>query len=247
MLGLVLELNSVKKHVLAVAATLATVVLTLADTCPVTLDPAVRPLEPVLRSNFWLVTHVMTITLSYAAFAIALGIANVTLGHYLLGSTNLPAIRSLSRVTYKAIQTGVLLLSAGIILGGIWADHSWGRFWGWDPKEVWALVTLLGYLALLHARFAGWIGHRGLAALSVACFSLVVMAWYGVNFVLGAGKHSYGFGGGGQGYVYAAVALQLLFVGVVLARTWSSNAETLAEPGGIATCEPVANGAISAM
>jgi len=219
--GALFELIYRKRFILAAASTVATVVLVLADNCPLLLDPSVRPLEPVLRSNFWLVTHVMTITLSYAALALALGIANITLGYYLLGVDHPAAIGALSRFTYKAIQLGVLLLSAGIILGGVWADYSWGRFWGWDPKEVWALIALLGYLAVLHARYAGWVGHRGLAALSVGCFTLVVMAWYGVNFVLGAGLHSYGFGGGGQGYVYSAVVLQLLYVGAALWRTTS--------------------------
>jgi ABC-type transport system involved in cytochrome c biogenesis permease subunit len=161
----------------------------------------------------------MTITLSYAAFALALGIGNITLGYYAVGSTNQNAISSLTRFNYKAIQVGVLLLAAGTILGGVWADYSWGRFWGWDPKEVWALVALLGYLAVLHARYAGWVGQLGLAALSVICFSLVVMAWYGVNFVLGAGLHSYGFGGGGQPYIFSAIVVQMLFVGVATMRS----------------------------
>jgi cytochrome c-type biogenesis protein CcsB len=228
-LGLILELTYGKKYILTAAATMTTLVLLLADNCPLILDPSVRPLEPVLRSNFWLVTHVMTITLSYAAFALALGIGNITLGYYLLGSNNEAVIRTLSQFTYQALQIGVWLLAAGIILGGVWADYSWGRFWGWDPKEVWALVALLSYLAVLHARFAGWVGHRGLAALSVACFSLVIMAWYGVNFVLGAGLHSYGFGGGGQGYVFSAVAIQLLYVAVALLRSANWSAESLTE------------------
>ena len=210
--GLVFELIYRKQYILTAAAAVATVALILADNCPAALDPSLRPLQPVLRSNFWLVTHVMTITLSYAAFALALGIANITLGYYLVGSPSHSTISSLTRFTYKAIQVGVLLLAAGTILGGVWADYSWGRFWGWDPKEVWALVALLGYLAVLHARYAGWVRSFGLAALSVLCFSLVVMAWYGVNFVLGAGLHSYGFGGGGQAYVFSVVAVQMLYV-----------------------------------
>jgi cytochrome c-type biogenesis protein CcsB len=217
--GMIFELIYRKRYILTAAAAVSTLALILADDCPMILDPSVRPLEPVLRSNFWLVTHVMTITLSYAAFALALGIANITLGYYLFHSSNWGTITALSRFTYKAIQVGVLLLAAGIILGGVWADYSWGRFWGWDPKEVWALVALLGYLCVLHARFAGWVGHRGLATLSVVCFSLVVTAWYGVNFVLGAGLHSYGFGGGGKGLVFLAVVLELLFAGVSLASS----------------------------
>jgi cytochrome c-type biogenesis protein CcsB len=226
--GLVLEIIYRQKFILTAAAAVATVGLILADNCPTVLDPALQPLQPVLRSNFWLVTHVMTITLSYAAFALAMGIATITLGYYFARSTNHATIGALSRFTYKAIQIGVLLLATGTILGGVWADYSWGRFWGWDPKEVWALIALLGYLAVLHARFAGWVGHRGLAALSVTCFALVIMAWYGVNFVLGAGLHSYGFGAGGTGYVLTALFAQFLFVIAALIRSHVGEAATTA-------------------
>lgn len=215
--GLVFEAIYRSRYIMAAAAAVTTVALILADNCPAILDPSLKPLQPVLRSNFWLVTHVMTITLSYAAFALALGVGNITLGYYLAPSRKPEIIAALTRFTYKALQVGVLLLAAGTILGGVWADYSWGRFWGWDPKEVWALIALLGYLAVLHARYVGWVNELGLAALSVVCFALVVMAWYGVNFVLGAGLHSYGFGGGGQGYVYSAMALQLLYVAVAVA------------------------------
>ncbi len=195
----------------------------------------------MLRNNFWLVTHVMTITLSYAAFALALGIANITLGYYLVRSGTGETIAALSRFTYQALQVGVLLLAAGTILGGVWADYSWGRFWGWDPKEVWALIALLGYLAVLHARYVGWVGHFGLAALSVACFSLVVVAWYGVNFVMGAGLHSYGFGGGGEGYVGSVLAAQFLYVALAALR-WR-NMPNLS-PEGARTYQPRASGAV---
>lgn len=214
------------QYVLAAASAVSTVALILADNCPAVLDPSLQPLAPVLRSNFWLVTHVMSITLSYAAFALALGIGNITLGYYLVGSRREDTIAALTRFTYRALQVGVLLLAAGTILGGVWADYAWGRFWGWDPKEVWALIALLGYLAVLHARYVGWVGSLGLAALSVLCFSLVVMAWYGVNFVLGAGLHSYGFGGGGQTLVLSAIAAQCLYVAVavLVARARSTPA-----------------------
>jgi ABC-type transport system involved in cytochrome c biogenesis permease subunit len=109
-------------------------------------------------------------------------------------------VKPLSNFVYRAMQVGVLLIAAGTILGGVWADYSWGRFWGWDPKEVWALITLLVYLVPLHGRFAGWVSTFGLVAASVVCFLSVIMAWYGVNFVLGVGLHSYGFvEGGSQG------------------------------------------------
>jgi ABC-type transport system involved in cytochrome c biogenesis permease subunit len=107
-------------------------------------------------------------------------------------------IKPLSNFIYRAMQVGVLLIAAGTILGGVWADYSWGRFWGWDPKEVWALITLLVYLIPLHGRFAGWVNTFGLIVASVVCYLSVVMAWYGVNFVLGVGLHSYGFTEGGS-------------------------------------------------
>ena len=111
-------------------------------------------------------------------------------------------VKPLSNFIYRAMQVGVLLVAAGTILGGVWADYSWGRFWGWDPKEVWALITLLVYLIPLHGRFAGWVNTFGLVVASVVCFLSVLMAWYGVNSVLGVGLHAYGFvEGGSQGIV----------------------------------------------
>lgn len=121
-------------------------------------------------------------------------------------------IKPLSNFIYRTMQVGVLLIAAGTILGGVWADYSWGRFWGWDPKEVWALITLLVYLIPLHGRFAGWINTFALVASSVFCSMSVIMAWYGVNFVLGVGLHSYGFvEGGGQLSVFAALCGVLAF------------------------------------
>ena len=218
-IGLILELIYRKRFIAVAAAAVSTVALVLADNCPSVLDSSLQPLQPVLRNNFWLVTHVMTITLSYAAFALAMGIANITLGYFLVRSENRPAIEALSRFTYRALQVGVVLLATGTFLGGMWAAYSWGRFWGWDPKEVWALIALLGYLAVLHSRFAGWVKHRGLAALAVSCFALVIVAWYGVNFVLGAGLHSYGFGGGGKAFMGSLIGAQALYVAVALWRS----------------------------
>jgi ABC-type transport system involved in cytochrome c biogenesis permease subunit len=123
-------------------------------------------------------------------------------------------IKPLSTFIYRTMQVGVLLIAAGTILGGVWADYSWGRFWGWDPKEVWALITLLVYLIPLHGRFAGWVNTFGLVMASVACFLSVIMAWYGVNFVLGVGLHSYGFIKGGSQGVVGAVVLAVLAVAV---------------------------------
>ena len=85
------------------------------------------------------------------------------------------------------------MLASGVILGGVWANASWGRYWGWDPKETWALITLLWYLALLHGRFAGWIHGIGTALMTIAGFFLLLMTYYGVSFYL-VGLHSYAGG-----------------------------------------------------
>lgn len=204
---------SYQRAIIPAAASVFTVVaLVLADTLPSVLDPSIQPLEPVLRSNFWLTIHVLTITLGYAAFALSLCLGNVVLGHYLFRPKQTETIQYASLYMYRAMQIGVVLLAAGTILGGVWADYSWGRFWGWDPKEVWALIALLLYLAVLHGRFAGWLYGFGFAATTVLSFMGVLMAWYGVNFVLGAGLHSYGFGSGGTGYAVAYLIVQIAFI-----------------------------------
>lgn len=199
------------------AAIVATFSLILCDLSSHVLDGSISPLEPVLRDNFWLITHVLIITLSYAAFFLAFVIGDLALVYFLKGEERYKEkIKQASMAMYRSIQIGVVLLAAGTILGGIWADYSWGRFWGWDPKETWALIALLGYIAILHGRLAGWLKDFGLAVTSVLCFSLVIMAWYGVNFVLGAGFHTYGFGAGGVEYVSAFVALHILYVVFVI-------------------------------
>jgi cytochrome c-type biogenesis protein CcsB len=197
---------------LATACTVATLCLIAADSAPAIMDPGIHPLVPVLRSNYWLTIHVLTITLGYAAFALSLGLGNVTLFQYLRGKPQQAKVQALNQLTYRAIQFGTVLLAAGTILGGIWADYSWGRFWGWDPKETWALIALLAYLAILHARYAGLVNQFTFAAWTVMSFLGVLMAWYGVNFVLGVGLHSYGFSQGGTATVVAFTVIQISYV-----------------------------------
>lgn len=191
----------------------------------------IEPLQPVLRDNFWLLIHVLTIVASYAAGALAWGLGTIALVYYLFGTYRAPTTSALSAAhrpaagataravsyrapaecdalagfVYKAIQVAVVLLAAGTILGALWADVAWGRFWGWDPKEVWALISFLVYLAILHGRYAGLFGNFGLVVGSALGASAIIMSWYGVNFVLGVGLHSYGFGSGGQWQVFASM------------------------------------------
>ena len=207
-----LEFRTLKGEYLKAAAAGATVCLILADLLPTVLDPSIHPLTPVLRSNFWLTIHVLCITLGYAAFLLSLGLGHMVLWKSALRKDSTEQLNSLHEAVYRAIQIGVLFLAAGTILGGVWANYSWGRFWGWDPKEVWALIALLGYLAILHGRYAGWLRNFGVSAWSVLAFQGVLMAWYGVNYVLGAGLHSYGFGSGGGRYVAVFSFFEVAFV-----------------------------------
>lgn len=208
------------KFLMLGGAMVATLCMIVADNAPVILDDSIQPLEAVLRSNYWLTIHVLTITVSYAAFFLAMALGDIGLVYYLRGEKKFAAeIKSIAESVYRAMQIGLAFLIPGIILGGIWADYSWGRFWGWDPKETWALIAALGYLAVLHGRLVGLVRDFGIIVSGVATFSLVIMAWYGVNFVLGAGLHSYGFGAGGVEYVSAFVLAHfILIIYVALVR-----------------------------
>jgi cytochrome c-type biogenesis protein CcsB len=197
----------------------ASLLLLLVHQMPIAMPARLDPLVPVLRDNFWLTIHVLTITLSYSAFALAMVFGHIILGRAILWPARVREDAQIHFWLYRVLQIGILLLAAGTILGGVWANYSWGRFWGWDPKETWALIALLCYIFALHGRLAGWWSRFGLAVASVLCFMAILMAWYGVNFVLGAGLHSYGFGIGGEGYVATFVILDALFVAAALLRT----------------------------
>ena len=214
--SMIFEAIQKRFFILLSGTSVAVLCLIVASQAPAILDSSLQPLEPVLRSNLWLSIHVLTITISYSAFFLAFALGDVGLFQFLKGeSAQSQRVKEIQQAIYRAIQIGVVLLATGIIMGGVWADYSWGRFWGWDPKETWALIALLGYIAILHGRLAGWLREFGFVASAVISFSLVMMAWYGVNYVLGAGLHSYGFGAGGVQYVASFVLLHFIYVGYV--------------------------------
>ena len=215
--AVILEWKKKRGMILICAALVSVLCLMVSDLAPVVLNDSMKPLEPVLRDNFWLLTHVIIIVSSYGAFFLSFILADVVLFHFLCGEKKRrQQIKEGVNAIYRSIQVGFVLLMAGTILGGVWADYSWGRFWGWDPKETWAFIALMGYLAVLHGRLAGWLRDFGVAAGALLSFSLILMAWYGVNFVLGAGLHSYGFGSGGVEWVSGFVALHFLYLGYVM-------------------------------
>jgi ABC-type transport system involved in cytochrome c biogenesis permease subunit len=168
--------------------------------------------------------------LGYAAFTLAMGIGHLNLGLYFFRPREAVLFKNLSLFLYRALQVGTLFLAVGTLLGGVWASYSWGRFWGWDPKETWALIALLGYLAVLHGRFVGWFKDFGMAVGSLLGFLLVLMAWYGVNFVLGTGLHSYGFGSGGYTYVGGFVAFEVAVIALAAFRYRAQAAKPKTAP-----------------
>ncbi|MBI3324805.1 MAG: cytochrome c biogenesis protein CcsA, partial [Candidatus Omnitrophica bacterium] len=173
------------------ASVLAAIMLALADRVP--LDSSISPVVAVLHSNLWLTVHVLTIVASYGALALATVFAHLEAVFHLLRRAHRPAPVLLNTLLYRVIQVGVVLLAAGIMLGAVWANASWGRYWGWDPKETWALITLLWFLAVLHGRSAGWLEGAGMALATIGGFFLLLMTYYGVSFYL-VGLHSYAGG-----------------------------------------------------
>ncbi|WP_020494099.1 cytochrome c biogenesis protein [Verrucomicrobium sp. 3C] len=224
--ALLLEAVYRSRYLLLAAMPIAVLCLLFVQTQPLIFDPSLQPLVPVLRNNFWLTVHVLSVTLSYAAFGLALGLGDLYLWRWLRRHADGKRVDPvLTLYIYRCLQIGVFFLAAGVVLGAVWANYSWGRFWDWDPKETWALVSLLCYLALLHGRIAGWWGEFGLAVGAVLCFLSVLMAWYGVNFVLGKGLHSYGFGSGAVGPVAGFALVQLLFALWCLWTGWKRRAD----------------------
>ena len=172
------------------------------------------PLVAVLNSNFWLTIHVITITLGYSAGLLS---AFLSCGYLLLRGLRLDGgdkelRRALTRAVYGMLCLTLFLSLVGTVLGGIWANYSWGRFWGWDPKENGALLIVLWTLAILHARLGGFIKEWGIHFAAVFTAIVVTFSWWGVNF-LGVGLHNYGFTAGKDTlyYFYAFILLILAF------------------------------------
>ena len=168
------------------------------------LNSGIEPLVPALQSN-WLLYHVITCFLGYAAFAVACGISIMylikakvegdTVSNVSAGSVigMFPSIRILDDLNYKAIMIGFPLLTLGIVTGAAWANYAWGTYWSWDPKETWSLIVWFVYAAFLHARITrGWVGKRA-AWLSIIGFAATIFCYLGVNLFL-SGLHSYGGG-----------------------------------------------------
>jgi ABC-type transport system involved in cytochrome c biogenesis permease subunit len=194
-LGFFVEFTSRNRIAVSVAALLGTFGMFFAwkyeaseavDTMPAVIA--------VLDTNFWLATHVTTIIAGYGAGLFAAALAHVYFIFHvpLFKKNNSRTLRNLTSSIYGVMTFSLVFTLIGTVLGGVWAAQSWGRFWGWDPKENGALMIVLWILAILHARRGGYIKARGLAVSALLLGMIVVFAWWGVN-ALGVGLHSYGF------------------------------------------------------
>ena len=164
----------------------------------------------VLNSNFWLTIHIVTIATGYAAFFISGLLGHVYLIQRATGTANKTARITLQTVSLFLIL-GLAFTVAGTVLGGMWADQAWGRFWGWDPKENGALVLVLWGTAVIHARKTNLIGPKMTAAGAIMSIPLIMLTWIGVN-LLGVGLHSYGFTYSGARLLAAVFVLETLFL-----------------------------------
>ena len=146
-----------------------------------------------LNSNFWLATHVTTITIGYGASLMAGCVGHLYLIQEIRG-VNSASLKSIFNNLFGITLLALFFTLFGTILGGIWADQSWGRFWGWDPKETWALISIIIYTAVLHLRIVPKLNNKWLFNLmSIISFAAIMMTYFGVNFYL-VGLHSYASG-----------------------------------------------------
>jgi ABC-type transport system involved in cytochrome c biogenesis permease subunit len=179
-------------------------------------------MRAVLDSNFWLGTHVVTVTIGYAStfLAGALGITWILRRHFVV-HPDPETTKALVSLAYGIVAFSLLFSFIGTTLGGIWADQSWGRFWGWDPKENGALLIVLWNAFILHARFAGYARERGVMVMTVFGNIVTSLSWFGVN-MLGIGLHSYGFMDAAFYWLLAFAVSQfaLIWLGMMPPRFW---------------------------
>jgi ABC-type transport system involved in cytochrome c biogenesis permease subunit len=187
-------------------------------------------LQAVLITNFWLATHVPCINLGYACGMIACICSMVYFTRRLFGVTKTgdEDARTLTRISYAFVLTGLFLSLVGTVLGGVWANYSWGRFWGWDPKENGALMIVLMNLIILHARLGGYIREAGFHVASVILGMITIFSWFATN-QLGIGLHAYGELSGAWLWLYGTwgVMAGYVVVGMVMAQMDKSS-----RPGG---------------
>lgn len=222
--GSILERLFPEGIAVAVGSFLGFITLVIAHNLSLDGD-TLKVLVAVLDTNIWLATHVVIITLGYASMFVCglFAIVYVVLG--VLTNRLTPQVgKMLSRIVYGIACFSTFFSFTGTVLGGIWADQSWGRFWGWDVKENGALLIVIWCAILLHARWGGIVRERGLMAMAIFGNIVTSFSWFGVN-MLGVGLHSYGFMEGAFVWLSAFISSQVLLIAIALLpmRLWRSN------------------------
>jgi len=214
LLGLVLERFFRNGVGAAMAAMIGICTLIIANHLAVDGD-TLELMRAVLDSNFWLATHVIIITKGYSAMFLAGALGMLfAIRAVFVPSFDKAEVRFLSGAVYGITCFAVLFNLVGTILGGIWADQSWGRFWGWDPKENGALMIVIMGAILLHARWGGIARERGIMAIAIAGNVVTAWSWFGTN-LLGVGLHSYGFTEGGFYWLSVFAISQVCFIALL--------------------------------
>jgi cytochrome c-type biogenesis protein CcsB len=185
------------------------------------MDPQVTMLVPVLKS-YWLSIHVSMITASYGFLGLGALLGFITLILFIIKNSSNEiqisnAIRELNAINEMSLMIGLIMLTIGNFLGGVWANESWGRYWGWDPKETWALVTILVYAVVVHVRFIKSIYTQfSYSVISLLAFTSVLMTYFGVNYYL-AGMHSYAKGDPVPVPEFVPISYAVIFIIIILA------------------------------
>ena len=222
-LGLVLERFWRNGVGVVVSSVVGFITLIIAHHLSLTGD-TMEMMRAVLDTNFWLATHVVVVTLGYASTYVAgfLAIIYILRGFFTSGLDQ-PTAKSLVKMIYGIVCFATLFSFVGTVLGGIWADQSWGRFWGWDPKENGALIIVLWNALILHARWGGLVRERGLVNMAIVGNIVTSWSWFGVN-MLGIGLHSYGFMDAAFFWLMSFVVLNLALIalGSMPERMWRS-------------------------
>jgi ABC-type transport system involved in cytochrome c biogenesis permease subunit len=223
LLGIILEKFYKNGIGAVVSAGIGFITLIIAHNLALTGD-TMEMMRAVLDTNFWLATHVVAVTTGYASTFVAGFLALIYIVRGVFTKTLDEATgKSLARMIYGIVCFATLFSFVGTVLGGIWADQSWGRFWGWDPKENGALIIVLWNALILHLRWGGIIRERGLVVCAIGGNIVTSWSWFGVN-MLGIGLHSYGFTDAAFQWLLLFVVSQLAFIaiGLLPVKWWKS-------------------------
>lgn len=219
MAGFILRIAFKSSIVLASSALISLALLAVLKLTDI--NSSLENVQAVLDSQYWLIIHVLMVVGSYGLFCLSGILGHIYLISYALNRQETDQMRVVNRLLLQSMYLGLALLITGTILGGVWAAESWGRFWDWDPKESWAFISICVYLIWVHAYTFQHIRNFGLAVGSIIGLQAISFTWYGVNYILGTGLHSYGFGSGGEHYYYLFLSIEALFLILICVLTQS--------------------------